>query len=97
MEKDLIGFTLGGALGVATAEFVIVGAIAWLLRRFWKSAFGPPMTPAGVLAGIKIMAVAAQPIAMVDYALVSIVVGFLWWIILSIRDTRAKGRDPIPP
>jgi hypothetical protein len=91
--NELHGFTLGGALGVAAFEFAVVGAVAWVLRRRWRSAFGPTLIPAGILALTKIMAAGADPLGMAEYALVSAGVGLLWWTILGWRDGRPKDRD----
>lgn len=92
------GFTLGGALGVATAEFVIVGVIAWLLRRFWRSAFGPPLVPAAFLTLTKIMAAgASDPLGRAQYALVSVIVGLVWWMVFAWRDGRPKKDDVARP
>lgn len=91
--NEVHGFTLGGALGVATVEFAVVGAIAWLLRRRWRSAFGPPLVPAGILAGFKIMAARVDPLGMAQYALVSVVVGLVWWTIFAWRDGRRPKDD----
>jgi len=90
---ELHGFTLGGALGVATVAFVIVGVVAWLLRRRWKSPFGPALLPAGVLAGLKILVAGADPLGFMQYALVDVFVGLVWWMILAWRDGRPRGRD----
>lgn len=94
---ELHGFTLAGAVGVATFEFAIVGAVAWLLRRFWRSAFGPPLVPAAILAGLKVMAAPYDPVGFAQYALVSIVVGLVWWMIFAWRDGRPKDRDAVRP
>ncbi len=76
--------------GAFVAGAVLVGALAWLLRRFWKTAFGPAMLPAGVLAVVQVLAV------QVDYAVVSLLVGILWWYVLSGRDGRARERAQTP-
>lgn len=78
-------------LGAFVAGLVIVGAVGWLLRRFWRSAFGPAMAPAGFLAVMHVMAV------QVDYAVISLLVGLGWWYVFSSRDARPKKEDPQVP
>lgn len=75
--------------GAFIAGFVIVGVLAWVLRRFWRSSFGPTMTPAGVLAVIQLLAL------QVDYAVISLIAGLIWWYVHSARDARPKDRDPV--
>ncbi len=91
------GFTLVAAIGVAGIELVIVGAVAWVLRRRWKSAFGPTILPASFLAITKIMAAGvSDPLGRAQAALVSVVVGLVWWAILGWRDGRPKDEDRSP-
>jgi hypothetical protein len=69
---------------------VLIGGIGWLLRRFWRDTFWPPFLPAMILALIQIMA------GQSGYALVSILVGILWWQIFAFREGRARGEDGPP-
>ncbi len=90
---DPRGFTFGVGLGILVGEFVIVGAIAWVLRRFWKSAFGPPLVPATILAMFKLLAASvADPLGMAQGALISAIVGLAWWTILAWRDAHRKDK-----
>ncbi len=76
--------------GAFVAAVAIVGVLAWVLRRFWRSAFGPTMAPAGVLAVLQVLAV------QIDYAVISLLAGFLWWYVHSARDARPpKDGDPV--
>jgi len=87
--------TLGAALGIAALEFVLVGAIAWLLRRRWRSAFGPPLVPAAFFTITKIVAAgASDPAGRAQAAVVSTFVGLVWWMIFAWRDGRPKDDDP---
>jgi hypothetical protein len=88
------GFTLSAALAVAAVEFVLVGAVAWVLRRKWRSSFGPPFVPTAFLTITKIVAAGVDdPAGRAQAAAVSVFVGLVWWTIFAVRDGRPRDRD----
>ncbi len=78
-------------LGALVASFVVVGALGWLVRRVWRSPAGAAFLPAGLHAIVQAKNAAADPRQM-DFAVISVLMGVIWWQLFDRADARRDAR-----
>lgn len=83
--------TLVTILAAGLAGFALVGVAGWLIRRFWRSPAGAAFVPASLWALVQTKAAAADPRQM-DFALVSVFMGVVWWQLFDRADARRDAR-----
>jgi hypothetical protein len=67
--------------------WLLVGGLAWLIRRWWKRPGGPSFVAAGVLALLWFA------LMDVELAVLSLVVGYLWWGTFERADERRRRQQ----
>lgn len=75
----------------ALAAFVLIGGVGWVIRRFWRSAAGAALIPAGLHTMVQVKAAASDPRYM-TYALISVFMGVVWWGLFGRADARRDAR-----
>ncbi len=78
-------------LGAGVVGFALIGAAGWVIRRFWRNAAAAALLPAGVWAMVQVLGAAADPRQM-DYALISVLMGIIWWQLFDRANARQDAK-----